>query len=697
MDIRSIIDADDAPPPRKRSAPDSIIQDSRPRVAGYPNPRESQAQIYQERRDGRPPQPSPLQTPGRSDYWVNGPSQSAIRSPYQRAPPSSLNSGPNHPTQIPSQSPVHGPQYSQRDTFPPSGPSVNRSYGPSTPLSQTPTTSTPGSTHGYSSLGRPSSSHSIPTPNSAQQPSNYLRDSPQASHTQLRTLSQSQTGSQYISQPSTPLGPPSTLPRSNFSLRRESPGSYSREQTLPGGTYGQPQVASPSSVTAGSPQSYGPRHSQSISHESLTIPEREKSLSVSPKTRLSSLPSMVPSEYLPSEAPKWNDHLKSTKRKVAANSPDIVSNRGPAGDQRQTTSSRLSSIGVNGLLNAATTNEPPERVIRHSQTETPSIIDTENKNTSFEYKSRKHVSSFPYSTDNPSVNERPPNAKTQSSVDVDDSTPCDSPSKGPKKRAHDQDTMKNDNKRPIDLEEISSPTRKAPILSQPAKKKPRLGDSPANPMPISVENGDDTGSTSVPISKPDSKPKVEKKQKPRRWKEIPIWAQSVQRNNRPRIGNSARPAPRQVPNELPFTHSNHQSNGMQGPSGHSDQANGVHVPVAQPVLPNTGPLGPWEPSFLNIIPAEELVRIVSDWLFQNVVQRDDVGVGPAGGGTDGGAVLEIEAKIGQLIDKNTNDRIRLPVLNECVVSHTDPNMRIAFKSSMTEVGLGQLALFRQTY
>ena len=125
---------------------------------------------------------------------------------------------------------------------------------------------------------------------------------------------------------------------------------------------------------------------------------------------------------------------------------------------------------------------------------------------------------------------------------------------------------------------------------------------------------------------------------------------------------------------------------MQASSGHPNQANGVHIPVAQPTFENTGPLGPWEPSFTNVIPAEELVRIVSDWLFQNVVLRVDVGVGPAGGGTDGGAVLEIEAKIGQLIDKNTNDRLRLPVLNECVVSHTDPSIRIAFKSSMTEVG-----------
>ena len=125
---------------------------------------------------------------------------------------------------------------------------------------------------------------------------------------------------------------------------------------------------------------------------------------------------------------------------------------------------------------------------------------------------------------------------------------------------------------------------------------------------------------------------------------------------------------------------------MQGVNGHSNQANGVHVPMAQPPLAETGPLGAWEPSITNIIPYEDLVKTVSDWLYGAVVVRSDVGVGPAGGGTGGGAVLEIEAKIGQLIDKHTNDRLSLPVLNECVVNKSDPRIQIAFKSSMTEVG-----------
>ena len=697
MDIRSIIDTDDAPPSRELSAPGSINQDSRPRPAGYTNPREAQTQIYHERRDGRPPQPSPLQTPGHSDHWGVGPPYSVVPSPYQQTPPSSLNSGQHLPQHIPGHSPVHAPQYSQRENYPASGGPMNRSFGPSTPLSQTPTTSTPGSAHGYSNLARPSSSHSIPTPNSAQQPASYLRDSPQASHTQTRALSQSHTGPQYMSQPSTPLGPPSTLPRSNFSLRRESPGSYNREQAFPGVTYGQPQAASPSTATAGSPQGYGVRYSQSMSHEPISLRERERSLSVSPKTRLPSLPSMNSSEILASEAGSWSEQVAPPKRKVEASSPDLTSVREPTMSRTQSMQSRMSSIGVNGLLNAAPTREPPGGLNRYSPPETLSTPDIESKSTSFDSIPRTNTSSGQYHANLPSVPQLPSNVNMLPSAKVEDSVLISSPSRSTRKRAHDQGPADNEIKRPIDLEEIASPIDTTPIPSLPAKKKPRLGDSPNNPVPVSLDNTNANPSSNLPGSKPDFKTISEKKQKPSRWKEIPVWAQSVPRQNRPPNGNPRRPGPRQVPNASAPAHLNGQPNGMQGSNGHPNQANGVHIPVAQPTLASTGPLGPWEPSFLNIIPAEELVRIVSDWLFQNVVQRADVGVGPAGGGTGGGAVLEIEAKIGQLIDKNTNDRLRLPVLNECVVSHTDPNIRIAFKSSMTEVGPSLSALFREPY
>lgn len=88
-----------------------------------------------------------------------------------------------------------------------------------------------------------------------------------------------------------------------------------------------------------------------------------------------------------------------------------------------------------------------------------------------------------------------------------------------------------------------------------------------------------------------------------------------------------------------------------------------------------------EPCIWNTYPYEEMTRVISDFLFREVVARGDVGVG-APLQESHGAVLEIEAKLGRLIDKDTKNRIKLPVLSECVV---ETNEHVAFKSSMTEV------------
>ena len=101
----------------------------------------------------------------------------------------------------------------------------------------------------------------------------------------------------------------------------------------------------------------------------------------------------------------------------------------------------------------------------------------------------------------------------------------------------------------------------------------------------------------------------------------------------------------------------------------------------QAAVADDGPHGPWEPTFTftNTILSEEITRVVMDFLFFEVVQRKDVDAGSSG------AQLEIEAKLGQLIDKETNERLRIPVLTECVFGKDDPSHRTVFRSSMTEV------------
>ncbi len=76
-------------------------------------------------------------------------------------------------------------------------------------------------------------------------------------------------------------------------------------------------------------------------------------------------------------------------------------------------------------------------------------------------------------------------------------------------------------------------------------------------------------------------------------------------------------------------------------------------------------------------PFEDLCRKVADFLFLNVVSNRDMGEIESRG-----VEFEIEAKLGMLIDRDTNQRVVLPVATECVLGETG---RITFRSSMTEV------------
>jgi hypothetical protein len=89
---------------------------------------------------------------------------------------------------------------------------------------------------------------------------------------------------------------------------------------------------------------------------------------------------------------------------------------------------------------------------------------------------------------------------------------------------------------------------------------------------------------------------------------------------------------------------------------------------------------PWEPTIEGSKPIDVISRSVADFLAVNVVQ---------GGNPDEmrarGAQFEIEAKLGIIIDKLTNDRIDLrpAVAGECIIP--GGSRTTAFRSSMTEV------------
>ena len=87
---------------------------------------------------------------------------------------------------------------------------------------------------------------------------------------------------------------------------------------------------------------------------------------------------------------------------------------------------------------------------------------------------------------------------------------------------------------------------------------------------------------------------------------------------------------------------------------------------------------PWEPSIGNETPKNIVSREVADFLGIHVLQFPQIEEVQSRG-----AQFEIEAKLGTIIDKQTNDRIFFPEIRagECVLSGN----RVAFRSSMTEV------------
>jgi hypothetical protein len=90
-------------------------------------------------------------------------------------------------------------------------------------------------------------------------------------------------------------------------------------------------------------------------------------------------------------------------------------------------------------------------------------------------------------------------------------------------------------------------------------------------------------------------------------------------------------------------------------------------------------LGPWEKTFRWNTPYPDMLKVVQDWLWQNLDQLGDVGSDPREG------QVEIEAKIGTLIDNNTDTRLKLPVATMCVIQPDLHSNRYSFRSEMREV------------
>lgn len=223
-----------------------------------------------------------------------------------------------------------------------------------------------------------------------------------------------------------------------------------------------------------------------------------------------------------------------------------------------------------------------------------------------------------------------------------------------------------------------SPTAaSAPIPAPPSPKRQPLLQS-LGPPPTPTQS---SGTADVANGSPNSSGPPRKR--PRR-EEAPIWARKASRSS----SSSPVLSGRRQPGMASAMAVNHPP---PLPQHIVQNTTGQHQPRPPPP-PTTShhilsEYGPWEPTIINQQPIPELTREVANFLYRNVVMQTDPQLT-----ANGGAMLEIEAKIGHLIDKNTNDRLRLPVLTETVMNDNDPSWRTQFRSSMTEVPCSTITL-----
>ncbi|OAA52112.1 mRNA capping enzyme, beta subunit, structural domain protein [Metarhizium rileyi] len=240
---------------------------------------------------------------------------------------------------------------------------------------------------------------------------------------------------------------------------------------------------------------------------------------------------------------------------------------------------------------------------------------------------------------------------------------------------------------PVDMEKKTLPVSQTVVVDSdravtPAKRK--LDDRNLSPKELEHKesrpppgelNGAHTSSTrSTPSPFAPRRKRVSRSQPP-------IWAQSAHS-----LGSK-------MPNQANFvlqkrghSHINGKVDGASKADASSrhaspEVARASMSTSSKPAVPvtETGPqdiLGPWEASITGVKPYEEISKTVADFIFIHVVNNPDIKEIRSRG-----ILFEIEAKLGTLIDKDTNYRVDRLLDTECVLHDTG---RVAFKSSMTE-------------
>lgn len=232
----------------------------------------------------------------------------------------------------------------------------------------------------------------------------------------------------------------------------------------------------------------------------------------------------------------------------------------------------------------------------------------------------------------------------------------------------------------IDLENAVTPAKRK--LADRSMSPRELDRHESRPAPGETE---DSSMGRIPMTAPRS---AVRRTGRRPYAQPPIWAQSARilAGKMPKHPNFVLQT--RAHQQLPLSNGTQDGHGKQEtlsrPSspeaGRSRQGEGDSQSQGPQAILETGPqsiLGPWEASIMGVKPYEELSKTVADFIFINVVTNNDFKEI-----ISRGIQFEIEAKLGTLIDKDTNVRVDKLLDTECILHDTG---RIAFRSSTTEV------------
>ena len=157
----------------------------------------------------------------------------------------------------------------------------------------------------------------------------------------------------------------------------------------------------------------------------------------------------------------------------------------------------------------------------------------------------------------------------------------------------------------------------------------------------------------------------EQKPKKRRAQEAPLWAQKIP--ERAQSGLSWHMLPKAAAINI--------AKPSYTPAPEQAAATSASPAQTQPQAVAGLPIHPFGSTYCNTVPADEVTRKVADFLYMAIGQLLDVLPSTN---------IEIEAKLGRIINRDTEDRVILPVQTEAVMTPNPNGLRTIFRSSMTE-------------